>query len=156
MAPQRRALVAGRPMPGMASLTRAIGTRTHDRRRNLSRGFPPPHSSGTSCGWNRAPPVAGPILGGRALPSRCAGTRVADECAVCRAHAVDIAWRITRRPGDPPITRMIVELNRRPFLISDARARQELRYQPVITRQQGIQRLRDATRATVQPANPGM
>ena len=71
------------------------------------------------------------------------------------ARALDIGWRITRRPGDPPITRMIVELNRRPFLISDARARQELRYQPVITRQQGIQRLCDAMRATVQPANPG-
>jgi nucleoside-diphosphate-sugar epimerase len=51
---------------------------------------------------------------------------------------------------------MIVELNRRPFLISDARARQELRYQPVVTRQQGIQRLRDAMRATVQPATPGV
>jgi nucleoside-diphosphate-sugar epimerase len=64
------------------------------------------------------------------------------------ARALDVGWRITRRPGDPPITRMIVELNRRPFLISDARARQELRYQPVITRQQGIQRLRDAMHAT--------
>jgi nucleoside-diphosphate-sugar epimerase len=50
---------------------------------------------------------------------------------------------------------MIVELNRRPFLISDARARQELRYQPVITREQGIHRLRDIMRATLQPANPG-
>jgi hypothetical protein len=46
---------------------------------------------------------------------------------------------------------MIVELNRGPFLVSDARARLELRYQPVITRQQGIQRLRDALRATGQP-----
>jgi hypothetical protein len=46
---------------------------------------------------------------------------------------------------------MIVELNRRPFLISDAHARQELRYQPVITRQQGIQQLRNAIRATAQP-----
>ena len=72
------------------------------------------------------------------------------------ARALDVAWRITRRPGDPPITRMIVELNRGPFLISDARARQELRYQPIITRQQGIQRLRNALRATVQPANPGV
>ena len=72
------------------------------------------------------------------------------------ARALDIAWRITRRPGDPPITRMIVELNRGPFLISDARARRELRYQPVITRQQGIQRLRDTMRATVQPANPSV
>jgi nucleoside-diphosphate-sugar epimerase len=72
------------------------------------------------------------------------------------ARALDIGWRITRRPGDPPITRMIVELNRHPFLISDARARRELRYQPVITRQQGIQRLRDAMRATMQPANPGI
>jgi len=69
------------------------------------------------------------------------------------ARALDVAWRITRRPGDPPITRMIVELNRRPFLISDARARQELRYQPVITRQQGIQRLRDAMRAPGSRAN---
>jgi nucleoside-diphosphate-sugar epimerase len=72
------------------------------------------------------------------------------------ARALDIAWRITRRPGDPPLTRMVVELNRRPFLVSDARARVELRYQPVITRQQGLQRLRDAIRATVQPANPGV
>ena len=62
------------------------------------------------------------------------------------ARALDVASRITRRPGDPPITRMIVELNRGPFLISDARARQELRYQPVVTRQQGIERLRDAMR----------
>ena len=51
---------------------------------------------------------------------------------------------------------MIVELNRRPFLVSDARARRELRYQLVITRQQGIQRLHDAVRASVQPANPGV
>jgi nucleoside-diphosphate-sugar epimerase len=72
------------------------------------------------------------------------------------ARALDIAWRFIRRPGDPPLTRMIVELNRRPFLISDARARHDLRYQPVITRQQGIQRLRDTMRATVQPANPGV
>ena len=72
------------------------------------------------------------------------------------ARALDIAWRITRRPGEPPITRMIVELNRRPFLVSDARARRELRYQAVITRQQGIQRLCDTMHATVQPANPGV
>jgi hypothetical protein len=72
------------------------------------------------------------------------------------ARALDVAWRIARRPGDPPITRMIVELNRGPFLISDARARRELRYQPVITREQGIQRLHDAMRATVQPASPGL
>ena len=51
---------------------------------------------------------------------------------------------------------MIVELNRRPFLVSDARARRELRYQAVITRQQGIQRLCDTMHATVQPANPGV
>ena len=77
--------------------------------------------------------------------------------AAALARALDVAWRITRRPGDPPVTRMIVELNRRPFLISDARARQELQYQPVITRQQGIQRLCDAMRATtVQPAIPGV
>jgi hypothetical protein len=51
---------------------------------------------------------------------------------------------------------MIVQLNRRPFLVSDARARRELRYQAVITRQQGIQRLRDTMHLTVEPANPGV
>jgi nucleoside-diphosphate-sugar epimerase len=72
------------------------------------------------------------------------------------ARALNVAWRITRRPGDPPLTRMIVELNRGPFLISDARARQDLRYQPVITRQQGTEQLRHAMRATMQPANPSV
>ena len=69
------------------------------------------------------------------------------------ARALDAAWRITRRPGDPPITRMIVELNRGPFLVSDARARQELGYLPVITRQQGLQRLRGDICAPVQSAD---
>jgi nucleoside-diphosphate-sugar epimerase len=72
--------------------------------------------------------------------------------AVGLARVLDAAWRLTRRPGDPPLTRMIVELNRRPFLISDAHARRELRYQPVITRQQGIDQLRNAIHAAVQPA----
>jgi nucleoside-diphosphate-sugar epimerase len=68
------------------------------------------------------------------------------------ARALDVAWRIIRRPDDPPITRMIVELNRRPFLVSDARARQELRYQPLVTRQQGIERLRNAIQPRLTPA----
>jgi nucleoside-diphosphate-sugar epimerase len=68
------------------------------------------------------------------------------------ARALDVAWRIIRRPDDPPITRMIVELNRRPFLVSDARARQELRYQPLVTRQQGIERLRNAIQPRLNPA----
>jgi hypothetical protein len=42
-----------------------------------------------------------------------------------------------------------------PFLVWDARARSELRYQPVITRQLGLQRLPDAIRAPMQPANAG-
>lgn len=71
--------------------------------------------------------------------------------AASLARALDLAWRITRRPGEPPITRLLVELNRRPFLISDARARQELRYQPVITRQQGMEQLQDAAHSTAQP-----
>jgi nucleoside-diphosphate-sugar epimerase len=71
--------------------------------------------------------------------------------AASLARALDLAWRLTRRAGEPPITRLLVELNRYPFLISDARARQELGYQPVITRQQGMQRVQYAARSTVQP-----
>jgi hypothetical protein len=85
---------------------------------------------------------------GLALPE----ASIPGPAAAALARALDMAWRITRRPGDPPLTRMIVALNRGPFLVSDARARQELSYRPVTTRQQGIQRLRDATYAAVQPA----
>jgi nucleoside-diphosphate-sugar epimerase len=85
---------------------------------------------------------------GLALPE----ASVPGPVAAGLARALDTAWRITRRPGDPPLTRMIVELNRGPFLVSDTRAREELRYQPVVTRQQGMQRLRNAMHGAVQPA----
>jgi nucleoside-diphosphate-sugar epimerase len=92
--------------------------------------------------------LAGPVEAhGLTLPR----ASIPGPVAASLARALDFAWRITRRPGEPPIIRLLVELNRRPFLISDARARQELGYQPIITRQQGMQQLQDAARGTAQP-----
>jgi nucleoside-diphosphate-sugar epimerase len=85
---------------------------------------------------------------GVALPA----ASVPGPLAAGLAWVLDVAWRVTARPGEPPVTRQIVALNRGPFLISDARARQELGYKPVITRAEGMERLHDAVRAAVQPA----
>jgi nucleoside-diphosphate-sugar epimerase len=57
------------------------------------------------------------------------------------ASTSEAAWRWLRRTGPPPISRLLVELNGRPFLVSDRLARAELGYQPVTSRDQGITRL---------------
>jgi nucleoside-diphosphate-sugar epimerase len=59
------------------------------------------------------------------------------------ATAMDAVWRLTRRPGDPPITRLLVALNSGPFLVSDQRSRDELGYRPILTRAEGMARLAD-------------
>jgi nucleoside-diphosphate-sugar epimerase len=60
------------------------------------------------------------------------------------ASTIEGAWRLLRRPGAPPISRLLVELNGRPFLVSDRKARTELGYHPVISRDQAIDRLQHA------------
>jgi nucleoside-diphosphate-sugar epimerase len=63
------------------------------------------------------------------------------------AATLESAWTLLRKPGLPPITRLLVALNGAPFLISDQKARAELGYRPVITRDQGFDKL--ATQTTV-------
>jgi nucleoside-diphosphate-sugar epimerase len=51
---------------------------------------------------------------------------------------MDHAWTILRRPGQPPVSRLMVAVNGGPFLVSDNKARHELGYTPVITRDQAF------------------
>ena len=58
------------------------------------------------------------------------------------ARAVEALWTLTRRPGEPPLTRTAVELIGGQVTVSDAKARRELGYAPVITRERGLAELR--------------
>ena len=51
------------------------------------------------------------------------------------ATVMDAAWTILQRPGQPPISRLMVTLNGGPFLVTDHKARRELHYTPTITRE---------------------
>jgi len=51
------------------------------------------------------------------------------------------SWAILRRPGEPPVSRLMAALNGGPFIVSDAKARRELGYSPVITRDEALVRL---------------
>lgn len=64
------------------------------------------------------------------------------------ACLMEAAWRILRRPGLPPVTRELVRLNSGPFLVSDAKARRELGYAPVVSREQGFAEMRDSAAST--------
>jgi nucleoside-diphosphate-sugar epimerase len=61
------------------------------------------------------------------------------------AAVLQRAWALLRKPGLPPITRLMVALNGGPFLISDQLARAELGYRPVIARDEGFDRLAEQT-----------
>jgi nucleoside-diphosphate-sugar epimerase len=54
-----------------------------------------------------------------------------------------------RRPGSPPVNRELVKLNGEPFVVSDQKARRELGYVPVITRDAGLERLLAGRKAAV-------
>lgn len=79
--------------------------------------------------------------------------------AVARAAAATIegAHRILRRPGEPPISRLLVEFNGRPFVVTDRKARTQLGYQPVVTRDDGLARMRAAKNPSgdIDPSPPG-
>ncbi len=51
------------------------------------------------------------------------------------------AWRILRRPGSPPLTRFAVWVASKECTIDISRARAELGYEPVTTREQGLAQL---------------
>ncbi len=57
------------------------------------------------------------------------------------ATILETAWKVLRRPGSPPISRELVALSGGPFVVSDARARANLGYVPVISREAALARL---------------
>lgn len=77
--------------------------------------------------------------------------------ALARATAttIEAAHRLLRRPGEPSISRLLVELNGRPFIVNDGKARTQLGYHPVVTRDDGLARMRTSNNPSgdVQP-NP--
>ncbi len=60
------------------------------------------------------------------------------------ARLLESWWRITKRSGEPPLVRTAVELIGSQITVNDEKARRELGYAPVITRQQGLDELRRA------------
>jgi nucleoside-diphosphate-sugar epimerase len=60
------------------------------------------------------------------------------------AAASEGIWRLLRRPGSPPVTRLAYWLSAQECTIDISRARQELGYQPVRSRAEGMEELRRA------------
>jgi nucleoside-diphosphate-sugar epimerase len=60
------------------------------------------------------------------------------------AAVLEAAWRVLPLRGQPPVTRLEVWLSSQECTIDISRARQELGYQPVMTREEGMAELRDA------------
>ena len=58
------------------------------------------------------------------------------------ARAVEQLWTLTHRTSEPPLTRTAVELIGSQVTVNDSKARRELGYAPVITREQGLAELR--------------
>ena len=63
--------------------------------------------------------------------------------AVARAVAAggERLWRLLPLPGEPPLTRFVVWVSSLDTVLDDSRARADLGYAPVITREQGLAEL---------------
>jgi nucleoside-diphosphate-sugar epimerase len=71
------------------------------------------------------------------------GVRVPDKSvpagvATAAAVTAERAWRLLRRPGPPPLTRFAVWVSSKECTLDDSRARIELGYEPVRTRDEGL------------------
>ncbi|MFN8161589.1 MAG: NAD-dependent epimerase/dehydratase family protein [Solirubrobacterales bacterium] len=60
------------------------------------------------------------------------------------ALASEAAWRLLPLPGAPPITRFAAWMLTQECTIDIAKAREELSYEPVVTREEGLAELREA------------
>jgi nucleoside-diphosphate-sugar epimerase len=58
--------------------------------------------------------------------------------AAAGAAAAERAWRLFRRPGPPPLTRFAVWVSSKECTLDIARAREELGYRPVTSREDGL------------------
>src|SRR5918999_755317 len=54
------------------------------------------------------------------------------------AAGAELAWRLLRRPGPPPLTRFAVWVSSKECTLDISRARTELGYEPVRTRDEGL------------------
>jgi nucleoside-diphosphate-sugar epimerase len=63
---------------------------------------------------------------------------------VARAFAViaEATWRLFGLKGEPPVTRTAVRLAGETVTVVDAKARNELGYKPIVTREQGLAAMR--------------
>jgi nucleoside-diphosphate-sugar epimerase len=57
------------------------------------------------------------------------------------ASLAEAAWKVFRLAGTPPVNRELVKLTGGPFVVSDRKARTELGYVPVISREAAIEAL---------------
>jgi nucleoside-diphosphate-sugar epimerase len=76
----------------------------------------------------------------RTLPGRIAGPLAA---------TAETAWRLLPLPGSPPLTRFTAWVLTQECTIDISKARAELGYEPVLTREQGLEELREAHAARV-------
>jgi nucleoside-diphosphate-sugar epimerase len=63
---------------------------------------------------------------------------ISGAAAWAMANAMAAAWRLLGRKDDPPLTRELVKLNGGPFLVSDEKARSQLGYLPVVSRDRAL------------------
>lgn len=61
------------------------------------------------------------------------------------AAVCETAWRLLPLKGEPPLTRTALNLFFRQVTVSDAKARRELGYQPVVTVEEGLRELQGAS-----------
>jgi nucleoside-diphosphate-sugar epimerase len=66
------------------------------------------------------------------------GKTVPAPLATAAAAAAEGAWRLLRRPGPPPLTRFAVWVSSKECTLDISRAREELGYRPVTTRDEGL------------------
>jgi len=62
--------------------------------------------------------------------------------AVPAARAVETAWKLGRRPGEPPLTLFAAWVSSQECTIDISKARRELGYEPVKDREEGLRELR--------------
>ena len=74
---------------------------------------------------------------GVTIPDKSAPARLAGAMAVVSERA----WRLLRRPGSPPLTRFAVWVSSQECTLDISRAREEMGYEPVTTREAGLAEL---------------
>jgi nucleoside-diphosphate-sugar epimerase len=90
--------------------------------------------------------VAGDLLATRGLPP--VKRTVPFVIAWHMAAMMERAWRLFRLSAKPPITRQTLRMIGQDFTLSIAKARRDLGYSPVISRAEGLARMRAAATAT--------